>query len=328
MRILVTGGAGLIGSHLCDALLARKHEVVSIDNLSKGSLDNHLVARDYKSFRFIKGDVCDRTFLWSYKDGIDVLVHLAAFKIPRYGNRIDTLTVNSAGSDYAFELAARNKAKLVFASTSDVYGKNEKAPLTEEDAIILPGPEVARWSYAVSKVFEEHLGYAYAEKHKIPVVCMRFFATFGDRQHMSWWGGPAPVFIEKAHKQEPITIHGDGLQTRSFSYVSDTVDGIVRCVEETKANNHVFNIGSPRETTVLDFAKMVQEMVNPGKPPKLEFVPYSTFGKYEDVRRRVPDIRKIQELLGFAPKVSVADGLRKTVEWQLAQYAAGKRSES
>lgn len=320
MKILVTGGAGLIGSHLCNALLDQGHEVVSVDDLSKGKIEHHRYAQDFKNFSFVKADVCSDSFLTDIKGEFDVVAHLAAAKIPRYGGRLDTLWVNGVGSINALQLAARCKAKAVMASTSDVYGRNEKAPLREDDQMIFPGPEVARWSYAVSKYHEEHLAFGFQERHGIPVVCMRFFATYGPHQALSWTGGPTPVFIEKAIKGEPVTIHGDGSQRRCFCYVSDTVDGIVRCIENEKANGEIFNIGNPTDLTILEFAHLVYGVVRPQEKTPIEWVPYETFGKYEDIKRRQPDISKIKNLLGFAPKVDLKDGIAKTLDWQRQFY--------
>ena len=317
MKVGITGCAGFLGSHLVDALLSRGHHVIGVDNLSMGKIENVQHNLDKPQFEFYKDDVRNLETLRHYFHRADVIVHLAAFKIPRYGNSIDTLLINSAGTHNVLEVARENKAKAVIASTSDVYGKNPDLPFNEESNLVLGPSTVRRWSYAVSKLFDEHLAFAYQEEYDIPVVLLRFFGSYGPRHHLSWWGGPQSVFITQVLENKPITIHGDGQQTRSFTFVSDTVNGIVRSVEKKEANGHVFNLGSTHEISILELAKLIHELAGKANTMKIKFVPYNSFnGKYEDVRRRIPDISKAKELLGFVPRVDLRMGLKLTISWQ------------
>jgi UDP-glucose 4-epimerase len=247
-------------------------------------------------------------------------VHLAAFKIPRYGNAIDTLLINSQGSYSALQVAKEQGAKFVITSTSDVYGKNLELPFSETSNCVIGPSTVARWSYAVSKLYDEHLAFAFAEAYNIPVTIIRVFGSYGPRQNLSWWGGPQSVFIDAILRGETIPIHGDGLQTRSFTFVSDTAGGIQGAVENDAANGHILNIGSTHEISIVDLAKMIHRLCGTKEELKLQFVPYNEINgkKYEDVMRRVPDVSKASELLGFRAKVSLEDGLRRTIEWQRA----------
>jgi UDP-glucose 4-epimerase len=215
------------------------------------------------------------------------------------------------------QLAVERNAKFLLASTSDVYGKNPNLPFSEDHDSVLGSSTVARWAYASSKLFDEHLVFAFADAYGIPVSVVRIFGSYGPRQNLSWWGGPQSVFIEAVLRGETIPIHGDGLQTRSFTYVSDTVRGLA-AVLENGPSGEIFNIGSAEEITILDLAKMIHRLCGTGDRLDVNFIPYDEIDgrKYEDVRRRVPDIRKASRLLGFEAKVRLEDGLQRTIEWQ------------
>ena len=317
MKIGITGCAGFLGSHLVDNLLIRGHEVVGIDNLSMGKIENIQHNFKHPSFIFFKNDVRDLSSLRTRFKSAEVIVHLAAYKIPRYGNAIETLLINNQGCHNVLETARESSTKVVLASTSDVYGKNSCLPFVEESNLVMGPSTVPRWSYAVSKLFDEHLAFAYQEEYKFPVVVLRFFGSYGPRHHLSWWGGPQSVFISQILNDEEITIHGDGRQTRTFTYVSDTIEGIVATIENMDVDGEVFNIGSTEEISILDLAKMINKLINSRREMKVKFIPYSDFhGKYEDVRRRVPDINKAKKILGFVPKISLEEGLLKTIRWQ------------
>ncbi|MBU7587104.1 MAG: GDP-mannose 4,6-dehydratase [Nostoc sp. TH1S01] len=317
-KILVTGVAGFLGSHLLDKLLASGHEVIGIDNLSMGKLENISHNFSNKGFQFLQKDVTEKTTFENLENDIDCIVHLAAFKIPRYGKAIDTLKINYQGTENVLDLAQKLNCKCVLASTSDVYGRNPKIPFSEEDNSVIGPSTVSRWSYAVSKLFDEHLAFAYQESYGIPVVLLRFFGSYGPRHHLSWWGGPQSVFIEQVLNDGEITIHGDGLQTRSFTFVSDTVAGIYAATIKPEANGEIFNIGSNHEITILDLAKTIKRLSNTPGELKLKFIPYESFTgrKYEDVRRRVPDSSKCERILGVKAGVSLEEGLYRTIEWQ------------
>lgn len=317
-HILITGAAGFLGSHLTDALLARGHRVTGVDNLSMGSMTNLAHNIPHPQFQFHKLDILDFDAFADVARDIDVIVHMAAFKIPRYGHRLDTLRINTAGTENALQLASRCQAKFVLASTSDVYGKNPEIPFHEESDSVLGPSSVARWAYAASKLYDEHLCWGYEEKYNMPCTVIRIFGSYGPRHHLSWWGGPQSVFIDQVLKGESITIHGDGLQTRSFTYVEDTVSGFVAATECDVANGELFNIGDDREITILELAHLIHRLVGRQGEPDLIMQPYNEIAgkRYEDVRRRVPDNRKARHLLGFDPTVSLEEGLARTIAWQ------------
>ena len=317
MRILVTGAAGFIGSNLVLEMLQRGHSVVGYDNLSQGFRLNLAEAETDPNFTFVEADIRDVDTLDAAAEACDVIVHLAAYKIPRYSDAYDTLMINGFGSEMVAQTAARTGSKIVAASTSDVYGKNPNVPFSEEMDSLIGNPQVKRWAYAISKMFEEQLLFACHERFGIDVVLLRFFGGYGPNQNMSWWGGPQAVFIEHALDARPLPLHGDGSQTRSFTYVSDHVAGIAAAVERDDANNLVVNLGSTEEVTIRQLAELVWELVHgPDSPAQIQEIPYETFGRYEDVMRRVPDISRARDLLGFEPLVDLRTGLVKTIEWQ------------
>ncbi len=323
MKILITGVAGFIGSNLAKGLLDKGYSVVGLDNLSQGFLLNIEEFKDHRKFTFIKGDVQDSRVMNKATKGCDVVIHLAAFKIPRYSDALDTLLINAMGTNVVLDAAVKNKVpKAMIASTSDVYGKNPAVPFSEDSDLVIGRPEIKRWSYAISKMFEEQLVFGYHERHGIDAVAMRFFGGYGPNQHLTWWGGPQSVFIGAALDNEPISLHGDGIQTRSFTYISDHVDGIIACAEKAEANNQVFNIGNTYEITIKDLGIKIWDMIRPGSEPKLVYTPYETFGKYEDVRRRVPNIDKARSVLGFEPKVGLDEGLKTAIQWQVQRRRA------
>lgn len=317
MRIGITGVAGFIGSNLADTLLERGHSVIGLDNLSMGNLRNieHNLGRP--DFQFHQLDVRDLPAMREAFRSADCIIHLAAYKIPRYGNAIETLEINSTGGKNVLELARHGNRRVVLASTSDIYGKNLNVPFHEMSDSVMGPTTVPRWSYAVSKLFDEHLALAYQSSYGVPVTILRFFGSYGPRQHLSWWGGPQSVFISAILKDEPVEIHGDGTQTRSFTFISDLVDGIVRATEYDKEPAIIFNLGNTKEITILDLAHLIYELCATPNPLKLKIVPYASIGnKYEDVLRRIPDITRARMVLGFDPTVDLPEGLRKTIEWQ------------
>lgn len=317
--IVVTGVAGFLGSNLLERLLAEGHHVTGIDNLSMGHISNIEPFLNHERFRFVQGDATDAAV---YRDLGDVklIVHLAAFKIPRYGKAIDTLRINYHATERVLELARERGVKCVLASTSDVYGRNPDVPFSEERSDSVIGSSLSpRWAYAVSKLFDEHLALAYSDAYGFPVVLLRFFGSYGPRQPLSWWGGPPPVFIDAVLNDKVIPIHGDGQQTRSFTYVSDTVDGIYAAMMRDDANGLVLNIGNDEEVTILELARRIKAASGTPGELRYELVPYESFTgkKYEDVRRRVPDTTLSQRVLGVRARVGLDEGLRRTIAWQI-----------
>jgi UDP-glucose 4-epimerase len=319
-RVLVTGVAGFLGSNLLERLLGEGHRVIGIDNLSMGHVSNIAPFRAHERFQFVQADAMDRRVFDGIGADVDLVVHLAAFKIPRYGKAIDTLRINYHSTENVLEFARARRCKCVLASTSDVYGRNPEVPFSEERSDSVIGSSLSpRWAYAVSKLFDEHLALAYADAYGFPVVLLRFFGSYGPRQPLSWWGGPPPVFIDAVLNDKVIPIHGDGQQTRSFTYVSDTIDGIHAALVREEANGRVLNIGNDEEVTILELARRIKAVSGTPGELKYELVPYESFTgrKYEDVRRRVPDTSLAQRVLGVRAKVGLDEGLRRTIAWQI-----------
>ncbi len=320
-RIGVTGAAGFVGSHLCERLLDDGYEVVGVDDLSYGSMANLAPCVGDERFTFEQLDCTQQRPLRAAFDGCDAIMHLAAKKIPRYESALSTLEVNVQGSHAACTVALALDADLILTSTSDVYG--DGTPPYAEDGQLVLGPSTSRrWAYAVSKLYDEHLALALAEEHGLRATILRLFNAYGPRNHLSWWGGPTVTFIEALLNGELLEIHGDGLQTRSFTYVSDTVDGFVRALRTPEARGEVVNVGGTETMTMLKLAELVQTMLGIPQPLRARFVPYEALpGRYQDVRHRIPDTTKARELLGFEAEVGIDEGLGRTIAWHTQQRA-------
>jgi UDP-glucose 4-epimerase len=316
MKVALTGAAGFIGSNLAERLVGRGDDVHGIDDLSHGSLENLASLRGHPRFRLAQASILDAAAMDGVAEGADVVVHLAAGKIPRYGDAMDTLVTNGEGGLRVLRACRDRKVRrMVLASTSDCYGRNPQVPFSEDSASVIGSPRVRRWSYAVSKMFEEQALFAFTERHGLEGVALRLFGGYGPRQNLTWWGGPQAVFIGAALKGQPLEVHGTGRQTRSFTYVDDLVDAFVRAIDAPAAAGEMINVGSDREITILDLARLVWRLVREDEP-RIELVPFASFGRYEDVERRVPDNRKAARLLGHVPAVTLEEGLPRTIAWQ------------
>lgn len=308
MRILITGGAGFIGSHLCDHLLEQGHEVISIDNLSTGSTDNitHLAGRE--RFQFIKHDVTDYIFV---EGPLDAVLHLASLPSPvDYLNYpIQTLKVGALGTHKALGLAKEKGARFLLASTSEVYGDPLVHPQAE-DYWGNVNPVGPRGVYDESKRFAEALAMAYNRYHDVETRIARIFNTYGPRMRLDD-GRVVPNFIRQALLNEPLTVYDDGTRTRSFCYVSDLVQGLVRLLMSPEV--YPVNLGNPQEMTILDFAQKVLQVT--GSKSEIVFVRPRDERTQDDPMVRQPDISKAQQILGWEPVVSLEEGLDKTVEW-------------
>jgi UDP-glucose 4-epimerase len=316
-NIFVTGAAGFIGSHLSELFIQKGYKVIGLDNLSYGTLQNLSSILGHSQFEFIQGDVRDFKLLLELGSRVDAVVHLAAYKIPRYGNAFETLDVNVKGIENVLKVSQKVRCRVIFASTSDVYGKNPNLPYSESSDFYMGSPQIQRWSYAISKILGEHLCFIYSKEHDVRMTILRYFGSYGPRQNLTWWGGPQSIFIDCALKKKAMPIHGDGLQTRSFTYIQDTIEGTLRALEREESVGKVINIGNIEEMTILELGKKIWKFVRGSEAPFIEFIPYRQFpGRYEDVRRRVPDVHLAKEVLGFTPRTSIDEGLIPTITWQ------------
>ncbi len=317
--VAVTGAAGFIGSNLSRSLLAQGNTVIGIDNLAQGSMRNIADFSSNRNFRFVKADVRNTTAMKKACRNADIIAHLAAYKIPRYGGALNTLLVNALGTKSMLDAAIRSDARFLFASTSDVYGKNPAVPFSEESDFVIGQSNIPRWAYATSKIFDEQVCFACKEESGLKMSIVRYFGGYGPGQHLNWYGGPQAVFIDCVLSGKPMPLHGTGKQTRTFTYIDDQVQGTLLVMEKKRALGEVFNIGSTREITIRRLGELVHKLACCKGKPKFEIVPYRRFGKYEDVQRRVPDVGKAQKLLGFKAKMPLEQGLKRTIEWQKQQ---------
>lgn len=314
--ILITGGAGFLGSHLSRMLLKRGFKVIVLDDLSHGTLNNISDCLSLPQFEFFQRDVMDKNFLMEISKGVETLVHFATYKIPREGDAIRTIEVNTKGTETILEVAKERKLRVIFGSTDDVYGKNPELPFSEESALVIGSPKSVRWSDAITKMYAEQLCISYQNAYQIPINILRFSIIYGPKQRRDWWGGPQGVFIENALKGESIPIHGDGLQIRNFVYISDAVEGILKVIEKEEVRGEVLNIGSSDHIRILDLAYQIWFLVGNSGKPKIEFITYSDLCQdYEDVRVREVDLTKAKYLLGYEPKIGIEKGLKRTIEW-------------
>ncbi len=310
MRFLITGGAGFIGSHLSERLIRDGHEVVVVDNLSTGSLSNIEGLKGELKFDFIEGDICDVNLMEGVVERSDAVFHLAAAVGVQLiaDSPVRTIETNIGGTEVMLDVANKFGRKILIASTSEVYGKNEKIPFHEDDDIVLGSTSLSRWSYACSKAIDEFLGLAFYQQYGLEVVIGRFFNTIGPRQ-TGRYGMVVPRFVERALKNEPVLIYGDGQQSRCFCYVSDVIDAIISLMYCRAAAGRAYNIGSCEEITIEGLADKIIEMT--GSRSKKEFVSYEeAYGRpIEDMMRRVPNLERIKRAIGWEPKTSLTESL-------------------
>jgi UDP-glucose 4-epimerase len=315
MIALITGGAGFVGSHLAEQLLAGGHEVLVLDNLSTGSIDNITHLKGNPSFSYVIDSVTNEPLLAEMIDRSDVVFHLAAAVGVKLivEQPVHTLETNVHGTEVVLKHANKKKKLVFIASTSEVYGKSTDVPFREAADLVLGPTSKHRWAYACSKLIDEFLALAYWKEKKLPVVIVRLFNTVGPRQ-TGQYGMVLPTFVRQALAAQPITVFGDGTQSRSFTYVGDVVEALIKLALEPKAVGDVFNIGNTDEVTIRDLAERVKSMTKSASP--IHNVPYDVAYEagFEDMPRRVPDISKIQSLIGFAPKMGLDDIIRSVIE--------------
>ena len=315
MQILITGGAGFIGSHLSERLLDAGHSVVALDDLSTGETANLAQSSEHATFRFVEGCVLDEPLIRELVNEADYVVHLAAAVGVRLimEQPLRSFRVNTVGTENVVTACSELKKPLLLASTSEVYGKNTADRLTETSDRILGATTVKRWSYAASKAFDEMVALMVAEQNGLDVRITRFFNTVGPRQSPAY-GMVVPSLAKKAVDGEAITVHGDGMQTRCFCHVEDTVEAVVRLIDHPGGQSEVFNIGRPEEVTILDLASRIRSAAD--SESLILTVPYDeAFGSgFEDMRRRVPAIDKINDFVGWTPKVTLDEIIQDAVQ--------------
>ncbi|CAN5772378.1 SDR family NAD(P)-dependent oxidoreductase [soil metagenome] len=315
MRVLITGGAGFIGSHLSEALIERGDEVFVLDNLSTGSITNILHLKDLPKFHYQIDSVENEPLLAELIDRCDVVVHFAAAVGVKLivEQPVHTIETNVHGTEVVLKLANKKKKLVLIASTSEVYGKSTNVPFTEDADLVLGPTSKHRWAYACSKMIDEFLALAYWKERKLPVVIVRFFNTVGPRQ-TGQYGMVIPNFVQQALAGQPITVFGDGTQSRSFTYVGDVVGAVVALINDPRAVGQVFNIGNGNEITINDLAEKVKALS--GSQSEIVRIPYDQAYEsgFEDMPRRVPDIRKINALIGYKPTVELDEILHKVIE--------------
>jgi UDP-glucose 4-epimerase len=320
---LITGGAGFIGSHLAEALLQKGDQVTVIDDLSTGRFENIAPLVGKPGFRYALETITNETVMDRLGSECDRILHLAAAVGVQLivNDPVRTIETNVMGAEAVLRVARRYRRKVFLASTSEVYGKNNKVPFNEEDDGVFGATTRTRWAYATSKALDEFLALAYFRSYKLPVVIGRFFNTVGPRQSAQY-GMVIPRFVRQAIAGDPITVFGDGNQTRCFCNVRDVVRAVLLLIEKPEAEGQVFNIGSQEEISMRALAEQVKKHAASSSP--LEYVPYDKAYEvgFEDMRQRVPDLRKIQSVVGWEPKIPLADTLDEIIAYFRGQPAA------
>ena len=327
MRILITGGAGFIGSHLSEALLAAGHEVLVLDDLSTGAIDNITHLRNRPGYEYTIESVFNEPLVAELVDRADVVFHLAAaVGVKLIVERpVHTIETNVHGTEVILRHAAKKKKLVFIASTSEVYGKSTDVPFREGADLVMGATFRHRWAYACSKALDEFLALAYWKEQRLPVVVVRFFNTVGPRQ-TGQYGMVVPNFVRQALTGEPITVFGDGTQSRSFTYVGDAVDALMKLMVHPGAIGQVFNIGNPEEVSIMQLAERIKAKT--GSSSRIVTIPYDQAYEqgFEDMPRRVPDLTKIRAAVGYEPKVGLDEIIDRVVEFQrtFLKITAGK----
>lgn len=314
MKVLVTGGAGFLGSYICERLLDMGHSVTAVD-MADGAKIEHLL--DNKRFVFIQDSVCDYPLMRQQIKGKDIVFHLAAIADPlKYvTNPLNVMEVDLVASMNIFKIAAENKVKIIFSSTSEIFGRNKNVPWKETDDRVLGSTSINRWCYSTSKAACEHFLFALNKERKTPFVIYRFFNVYGPKLDDLGHGRVMPIFLKQFLYGSDITVHGDGKQTRTFIYVDDAVEAVIKLAFCKKAEGEIFNIGKPVEYTMLELAKLMKKVG--GFKSEIKFIEHKkVFGKsYEDIPRRIPDVSKINKFIKWKAKVSLVEGLKKTIDY-------------
>jgi UDP-glucose 4-epimerase len=320
---LVTGGAGFVGSHLAEALLERGWRVEVLDDLSTGSIENISHLKGHPHFAYTLDTVMNRPLMLELVDRADVIFHLAAAVGVRMvvEQPVHTIETNIKATELVLDLAAKKRKPVLLTSTSEVYGRLDKPTFNEEDDLVLGSTSRSRWCYAASKIIDEFLAKAYFKERGLPTVIVRLFNTIGPRQ-TGQYGMVVPRFVRKALAGEPITVYGDGTQRRSFTWVGDVVNAIIALIQHRQAYGEVFNIGHTKDISIYELAVLVKTMT--GSASEIRFIPYEQAYEagFEDMRRRLPDISKLQRLIGYEPTLDLPQMLGRIIG-----ASAGPRAE-
>lgn len=316
MKILITGGAGFIGSHLAEKLLSDGHQVHIIDNLSTGRLENIESFKDHPRFSYTIGTILNRELMDNLISGVAQVYHLAAAVGVKYiiENPLLSLKTNIVGTDNVLELANKYKAKVLITSTSEIYGKSDKVPFAEQDDRLLGSTHISRWGYSCSKAIDEFMALAFFREKKLPVVIVRCFNTVGPRQ-TGQYGMVLPKFIKAALLDQPIVIYGSGKQSRCFADVSDVVDAFILLMNDKNCEGEIFNVGTTESISIEELAMKVKQMCD--SKSKIEFMSYADAFEegFEDMMNRMPDLSKIQEFIGYAPKYKLDDIINRMIAY-------------
>jgi UDP-glucose 4-epimerase len=322
LRVLITGGAGFIGSHLSDAYLQRGDEVFIIDDLSTGSIENIRHLKEHPRFHYTIESVNNQPVTAELVDQCDVIFHLAAAVGVKLivESPVRTIETNVHGTEVVLSLANKKKKKVLIASTSEVYGLSTEVPFREDGNLVMGATTKGRWSYACSKAIDEFLALAYWREKKLPTIVVRLFNTVGPRQ-TGQYGMVIPTFVKQALSGRPITVFGDGKQSRCFGYVGDVVGALMKLMDDEKGVGEVFNIGSNQEISIMDLARKVKELTN--SESEIVLVPYDEAYEegFEDMPRRIPDISKINAQVGFKPEMSLEGILKSVIDFHSGQQA-------
>ena len=316
MKILITGGAGFIGSHLAERLLEDGHHVSIIDNLSTGRLENIESIKENGNFHYTIGSVLNRELMNKLMVGIDQVYHLAAAVGVKYiiENPLLSLKTNIVGTDNVLELANKNKAKVLITSTSEIYGKSEKVPFSEDDDRLLGSTRISRWGYSDSKAIDEFMALAYFREKRLPVVIVRCFNTVGPRQ-TGQYGMVLPKFIKAALLDQPLVVYGSGQQTRCFADVSDVVDAFIKLMNTPGCQGEIFNVGTTEAISMEALAHKVKAMCE--SKSRIDFMSYEEAFEegFEDMMNRMPNLDKIREFIAYEPKYNLDDIIQRMIEY-------------
>lgn len=316
MKILITGGAGFIGSHLAEKLLAEGHQVGIIDNLSTGSLDNIESFKNSANFHYTIGTILNKELMDKLMDGVDQVYHLAAAVGVKYiiENPLLSLKTNIVGTDIVLELANKHKAKLLITSTSEIYGKSEKIPFGEQDDRLLGSTHISRWGYSCSKAIDEFMALAYFREKRLPVVIVRCFNTVGPRQ-TGQYGMVLPKFIKAALLDQPLIVYGSGKQTRCFADVSDVINAFVKLMDKPECQGEVFNVGTTESISIENLAQKVKTLCN--SKSRIEYMSYEDAFEegFEDMMNRMPSLEKIRQFIGYEPQYTLDEIIKRMLDY-------------